>query len=172
MTSRSLPVQEILDGKREVLDLELLTKGVPLDRCASDPDLTSPGLALAGHTARIPHGRMWVFGETEMTYVETLSEEIGRTARIEVSVCGEMASNPLGAFLLLGLDITALSMAWPSLPEIRELISGIRMEDARIAAKQALSAGNSSEVIQCLADKIGNPANLRVFQGRWNLSIS
>ena len=84
MTSRSLPVQEILDGKREVLDLELLTKGVPLDRCASDPDLTSPGLALAGHTVRIPHGGMWVFGETEMTYVETLSEEIGNAADLRV----------------------------------------------------------------------------------------
>jgi signal transduction protein with GAF and PtsI domain len=46
-----------------------------------------------------------------------------------------MASNPLGAFLLLGLDITALSMAWPSLPEFRELIREIRMEDARAAAK-------------------------------------
>lgn len=83
-----------------------------------------------------------------------------------------MASNPLGAFLLLGLDITALSMAWPSLPEIRELIRGIRMEDARAAAKQALSAGTSAEVIQCLVDKIGNAADLRVFQGRRNLSIS
>ena len=83
-----------------------------------------------------------------------------------------MASNPLGAFLLLGLDITALSMAWPSLPEFRELIRGIRMEDARAAAEQALSAANSAEVIQCLADKIGNAVDLRVLQGHWNLSIS
>ena len=83
-----------------------------------------------------------------------------------------MASNPLGAFLLLGLDITALSMAWPSLPEIQELIHETRMEDARAAANQALSGAASAEVIQCLADGIGNTADLRVFQGRWNLSIS
>jgi phosphoenolpyruvate-protein phosphotransferase (PTS system enzyme I) len=30
----------------------------------------------------------------------------GNAAGIEVSVCGEMAANPLGAFLLIGLDIT------------------------------------------------------------------
>ena len=84
MTSRSFPVQEILDAKRVVLDLGLLTKGGPLDCSASDPDLTSPGLALAGHTVRIPHGRMWVFSETEMTYVETLSDEIGNAVDLRV----------------------------------------------------------------------------------------
>jgi HPr kinase/phosphorylase len=34
--------------------------------------VNSPGLALAGHTARLADGRMWVFGETEMTYIATL----------------------------------------------------------------------------------------------------
>ena len=68
MTFRSLPVQEIPDAKRAVLALKLLTKGsVLLDHSASDPDLISPGLTLAGHTVRIPHGRMWVFGERQLT---------------------------------------------------------------------------------------------------------
>ena len=66
------------------VDLELLTKRVPLDHSDSDADLTSPGLALAGHTVRIPHGRMWVFSETEMTYVETLSDEIGNAVDLRV----------------------------------------------------------------------------------------
>ena len=66
------------------VDLELLTQGVPLDHSVSDADLTSPGLALAGHTVRIPHGRMWVFSETEMTYVETLSDEIGNAVDLRV----------------------------------------------------------------------------------------
>jgi HPr kinase/phosphorylase len=55
-----------------------VNEGVPLDRPASDPDVTSPGLALAGHTSRVPSGRMWVFGETEMTYVATLAEDDAR----------------------------------------------------------------------------------------------
>ena len=66
------------------VDLELLTKRVPLDHSASGADLTSPGLALAGHTVRIPHGRMWVFSETEMTYVETLSDEISNAVDLRV----------------------------------------------------------------------------------------
>jgi HPr kinase/phosphorylase len=51
---------------------------VSLDRLASDPDINSPGLALAGHMTRVAGGRMWVFGETEMTYVESLSDDDAR----------------------------------------------------------------------------------------------
>jgi phosphotransferase system enzyme I (PtsI) len=97
--------------------------------------------------------------------------KIGRAAGIEVSVCGEMASNPLAAFLLLGLDITALSVAWPSLPEIKTVIRGVRMEDARAAAKAALAAPTSADVTRCLVEGIGDSVDLTVFQGRWSLSL-
>jgi phosphotransferase system enzyme I (PtsI) len=95
----------------------------------------------------------------------------GRAAGIEVSVCGEMASNPLGAFLLLGLDITALSMAWPSLPEIKKVIRDVRMEDARKAAHKALAAATSRDVTDCLVEGIGDSVDLKVFSGRWSLSL-
>jgi phosphoenolpyruvate-protein kinase (PTS system EI component) len=96
---------------------------------------------------------------------------VGRAAGIEVSVCGELASNPLGAFLLLGLDITALSMSWPSLPEIKKLIRDIRIEDAREAARKALAAPTSGDVTKCLVDGIGDSVDLKVFSGRWSLSL-
>ena len=96
---------------------------------------------------------------------------VGRAAGIEVSVCGEMASNPLGAFLLMGLDITALSMAWPSLPEIKKLIRAVRMEDARQAARKALAAPTSQAVTECLVEGLGGSVDLKVFSGRWSLSV-
>jgi len=77
--AKSITVQDILDAKRESADLELLNEGVPLDRLALDPDVSSPGLALAGYTARVPEGRMWVFGETEMTYLATLDAADARS---------------------------------------------------------------------------------------------
>src|SRR5690606_32324903 len=51
--------------------------------------------------------------------------EAGRAAGIEVSVCGELAANPLGVYLLLGLGITALSVAPSSLMEIKKVIRAI-----------------------------------------------
>ncbi|MEX0843036.1 MAG: phosphoenolpyruvate--protein phosphotransferase [Gemmatimonadota bacterium] len=94
-----------------------------------------------------------------------------RAAGIEVSVCGEMAATPLGAFLLLGLDITTLSVAWPSLPEVKKVIRAFRMEDARAAAKQALGAATSKDVTEALVAGLGGAVDLEVFSGRWNLSL-
>lgn len=75
MTPSSISVEDIVEAKRDSLELELLNAGVRLDRRAADPDVSSPGLALAGYTARVPEGRMWVFGETEMTYMAALGDE-------------------------------------------------------------------------------------------------
>lgn len=75
LTSKSISVREIVDAKRETLELELVNETVSLERQAADPDVTSPGLVLAGYTDRIPEGRMWVFGQTEITYLGTLTEE-------------------------------------------------------------------------------------------------
>jgi phosphotransferase system enzyme I (PtsI) len=93
-----------------------------------------------------------------------------KAAGIEVSVCGEMAATPLGAFLLLGLDITALSMGWPSLPEIKKFIRSIRMEAARGAARKALAAHSADDVKRCLQEAIGDAVDLSVFSDRWSLS--
>jgi phosphoenolpyruvate-protein phosphotransferase (PTS system enzyme I) len=96
----------------------------------------------------------------------------GRAAGIEVSVCGELAANPLAAFLMLGLDITALSMAWPSLPEIKKFIRDIRVVDAHEAANNALAAPSSQDVIRALAQGVGDSVDLKHFQGRWSLSLT
>jgi HPr kinase/phosphorylase len=79
VTLKGISVRRILDERAELLELELLNPGVGLDRLTYDADLTSPGLALAGHTSRVPSGRMWVFGETEMTYLSTLTPADART---------------------------------------------------------------------------------------------
>ncbi|MEJ2540993.1 MAG: HPr(Ser) kinase/phosphatase [Gemmatimonadota bacterium] len=76
-----LTVRELLEVKKESLQLELMTPGVPLDLPLEDEDISSPGLALSGYTGRVPEGRLQVFGETEITYLTTLSRET-REARL------------------------------------------------------------------------------------------
>ena len=72
--TKRITVREVLDAKRDTLGLELMNGEVALDGTTDDADVTSPGLALAGHVSRVPDGRLWVFGETEMTYMATLEE--------------------------------------------------------------------------------------------------
>ena len=67
-------VGELLDAREASLQLELLTPRVALDRRIADPDVSSPGLSLAGYTDRFPEGRTQVFGKTEMSYLSTLSD--------------------------------------------------------------------------------------------------
>lgn len=95
---------------------------------------------------------------------------VARAAGIEVSVCGEMAATSLGAFLALGLDISVLSVAWPSLPELKKVVRGIRIEDARTAARQALAAPTAHDVMECLAEGLGKTVDLSAYEGRWNLT--
>ncbi len=76
LTQRTISIKEILEVKGETLSLSHLNPDVSLEATAGDPDVTSPGLALAGYTARVPEGRMWVFGETEMTYLATIEDDV------------------------------------------------------------------------------------------------
>jgi HPr kinase/phosphorylase len=67
-----LTLRELLTRRGDPLQLESLTGDMGLDRPLPDEDIASPGLALAGYTARFAPGRLHVFGETEITYIETL----------------------------------------------------------------------------------------------------
>jgi phosphotransferase system enzyme I (PtsI) len=132
-------------------------------------DLVQYTLAVDRTSARLAN----LFNPFHPAVVRQLHQvaRVGRAAGIEVSVCGELAGHPLGAYLLLGLDITALSVSWPTLPELKKVIRRFRIEDARRAAAKALAAPTSEEVTRCLAESIGNSVDLTVFSGRWSLSV-
>ncbi|MXW18098.1 MAG: HPr(Ser) kinase/phosphatase [Gemmatimonadetes bacterium] len=70
--SAFVTVRELLDAREASLHLELLTPRVPLEGRIVNPDVSSPGLSLAGYTDRFPEGRTQVFGKTEMSYLSTL----------------------------------------------------------------------------------------------------
>lgn len=70
----TLSVAELLAEKSERLRLELLTPEADLSVGITDPEVSSPGLALAGFTARSSAGRPLVFGQTEMAYLASLDD--------------------------------------------------------------------------------------------------
>ncbi len=64
--------------KRERLALELLGGAQGLEREIQRGEASSPGLVLAGYTARFVGGRVFVLGETEIAYLFTLDPEARR----------------------------------------------------------------------------------------------
>jgi HPr kinase/phosphorylase len=67
-----LRLRDFLERPDDPLQLEALTGAVGLDRSVPDPEVASPGLALAGYTGRFAPQRLHVLGETEIMYLGSL----------------------------------------------------------------------------------------------------
>ena len=63
----------ILDRLRGTLQLEEIEPGTGLDRVVANPEVSSPGIVLAGYVKRFAPGRLQVLGETEVTYLASLA---------------------------------------------------------------------------------------------------
>jgi phosphotransferase system enzyme I (PtsI) len=75
-----------------------------------------------------------------------LTLEAARKASIPAIVCGEMASTPAYAVILLGLGATRLSMTASSIPRVRRAIEGIKLEDAQAIALECLECETANDV--------------------------
>ena len=86
--------------------------------------------------------------------------EVATLADIDVAVCGEMASQPLMAFALLGLGVRQLSVAPRSVPLVKRIIRSVTAAHAKLAASAALRALTADdareELARRLADVIGD----------------
>jgi phosphotransferase system enzyme I (PtsI) len=94
----------------------------------------------------------------------------GSEAGIEVSVCGEVAANPLAAFMLIGMGVGSLSVGPSSLAEIKKVIRTVTHELAAEAAAEAVLAGTPDEVVRALTRRLGTVLDLGKFAGPWSLS--
>lgn len=57
---------------------------------------------------------------------------------IPLSICGELASNPLATAVLIGLGISDLSASPAFLPEIKRVVRSVRRSEAELLAEKAL----------------------------------
>ena len=89
--------------------------------------------------------------------------DAARAAGKPASVCGEMASEPLSAFLLLGLGYETLSVAPPALPLIRWLVRQVSMEQARAAASAALDARGADQVLAVVHGALSRVVDMRLL---------
>ncbi|MGH9905403.1 MAG: putative PEP-binding protein, partial [Pyrinomonadaceae bacterium] len=81
------------------------------------------------------------------------SLEAGKDAGIPVIVCGEMASTPAYAVLLVGLGAVDLSMTPTSIPRVRRALAGIDSRDAATIARACLDCATADEVENLMREK-------------------
>lgn len=80
-----------------------------------------------------------------------LTCKAGDAAGKPVSLCGEIAGDPLAVPLLLGLGINELSVPLLAVPTIKEIVRDIDMAHCRQLATAALACGSAAEVRALLA---------------------
>jgi len=73
-----LTVGRLIERMRETLELEHDAATDGLDRAIENPNVSSPGLVLAGYIDRFPARRLQVLGETEITYLKSLDPAVRR----------------------------------------------------------------------------------------------
>ncbi len=71
--------------------------------------------------------------------------DVGVAHRLEVAVCGEMASQPLMAFALIGLGVRSLSVAGRAVPLVKRIVRGVSVGVAAEAATAALESRTARE---------------------------
>ena len=76
--STTLVVGALFEQLKELLELERVPGTEGLERIVTGADISSPGLALAGFVARFPAKRLQVFGETEVTYLQSIAPRTRR----------------------------------------------------------------------------------------------
>lgn len=76
-------------------------------------------------------------------------------ARIPVSVCGEMASDPLLLRLLIGCGLTRFSMTPGAIPVARRVVRDTDAGGMARLASRVLTLGTSEEIEQCLLAAFG-----------------
>jgi HPr kinase/phosphorylase len=72
MASPKVTVGQLLERLRGTLQLEEIEAGTGHDRVVGNPEVSSPGLVLAGYVKRFSAQRLQVLGETEVTYLSSL----------------------------------------------------------------------------------------------------
>ncbi len=66
--------------------------------------------------------------------------------RIDVSVCGEMASEPEYVMLLLGMGFRTLSLTAPMIPEIKQIVRSVTIEDCNKVARKVLGMNSERQI--------------------------
>jgi phosphotransferase system enzyme I (PtsI) len=82
--------------------------------------------------------------------------DAARVASIPAVVCGEMASTPTYAAILVGLGATELSMTISAIPRVRRTLSGISVREVKAIAEECLNCGTADDAEEVVRVHLGS----------------
>jgi len=156
----TVPVGVMIETPAAVVIADLLARESAFFSVGTN-DLTQYTMAVDRGNARLA-ARFTPFHPSIVRQLRTV-QVIGDGAGLPVSVCGEMASDPVGAVLLLGLGYRRLSVSPPAIPLVKWVIRNVPEEVARRAAGAALDATDAAGVVAAIRDGIARHVDLRII---------
>ncbi len=149
LRARSVPFDENVEvGAMIEIPSAAVTADLLAKKCAffsiGTNDLIQYLLAIDRVNDRIAH----LYEPTHPAVIRMLKFVVDEAHRhnIGVSVCGEMAGDPVFAPLLFGLGVDCLSMSPGWLPAVKYLVRAMSIADARALALEALTLVSPKEI--------------------------
>ncbi len=138
----AMPVGSMIEIPSAALTADLLAQDCDFFSIGTN-DLIQYLLAIDRVNDRIAH----LYEPTHPAVLRTLHHIVTEAHRhqIKVSVCGEMAGDPVYAALLLGLGVDELSMTPPLLPAVKYAVRAMSLTDAKQLAAAALKLDSAKE---------------------------
>jgi phosphotransferase system enzyme I (PtsI) len=108
-------------------------------------DLIQYALAVDRMNEKIAH----LYEPTHPAIVRLIKTTVdaARRHKLRVSVCGEMAGDPVLTGLLLGLGVDELSAAPPLVPQVKFMVRHLKIPDAQQVAEFALNCESATEIL-------------------------
>ncbi len=132
--------------------VELPAAAMLADRLARECDFFSVGTNdLIQYTIAIDRQNKdvaYLYKPLHLSVLRTLRFicQAGREAGIPVSMCGEMAGEPLYTLVLLGLGLDELSMNGPSIPLVKKVVRAASAADGRALLERILTLTAGDEI--------------------------
>jgi phosphotransferase system enzyme I (PtsI) len=140
----NLEIGAMIETPSAVMVAESLAKRLKFFSIGTN-DLIQYSLAVDRMNEKIAH----LYEPTHPAIVRLIKATVDAAHRhkIWVSVCGEMAGDPVLAPLLLGLGVDELSAAPPVVPAVKFLVRRLKLSEAKELAEFALNCEFSAEIL-------------------------
>jgi phosphotransferase system enzyme I (PtsI) len=132
--------------------VELPSAAIIADRLAKECDFLSIGTNdLIQYTMAIDRQNKdvaYLYRPLHLAVLRTLKLicDAGHRGGIPVSMCGEMAGEPLYVLVLLGLGLSELSMNGPSIPLVKRIVRAASAQDGRRLVEKLLELTAADDI--------------------------
>ena len=145
--NKEIPFGIMIETPSAALTAHTLAKHVDFFSIGTN-DLTQYALAVDRGNAQVKD----LFSSAEPAVLYLIKNVIDQAnkANIDVSVCGEMASNPRYVMLLLGMGIRTLSITASMILEVKKIIRSVTLNQCEQIAARVLAMESEEEITEYL----------------------